>query len=354
MNTPSSPLDRAASIPQLRRLLADDVLQPDEVRHMEKQIRGQLPWKLWLDRGLLSLAVALIVSGIGYFFAHNWTHLTDTDKLGLAGGAVLIAFLGSLYAGADHFVGKLLLLAASLLVGVFIAVFGQIYQTGADTYELFQAWALLILPWVALGRFVPLWLFWIGLLNLTVGFYWPVSLNRPFGIFGVLDSEACFRAETISLFVLNFIALAIREGSSRTVKVPWLDRHWSAWILLAATLTPATCETIFEILQTWNWSTSANPSSVFIHCVLALVLYAALIGGIFAYFFRIHPSLPALSMAVLGACCVLITLAARVFVFNGGPDMAGVLMLMAIVILLIFGGGVFLLREISRHLPSTE
>ncbi len=128
---------------------------------MERRVRRDLPWKLWLDRGLLSLGVALVLAGIGYFFAHNWDHLTNNDKLGLAGGAVLVSLVGATWAGLDRFPGKLLLLAASALVGVYLAVFGQIYQTGADTYELFTGWAFLIFPWVALGRLMPLWILWL-------------------------------------------------------------------------------------------------------------------------------------------------------------------------------------------------
>ena len=221
METSTSSLDRPASIPLLRRLLAADALHLEEVKRMERRLRRELPWSLWLDRGLLILGVILIVAGIGYFFAHNWQHLTENDKLGLAGGSVLIAFLGAIYAGADRFLGKLLLLAASLLVGVFIAVFGQIYQTGADTYELFQAWALLILPWVVLGRFVPLWLIWLGLVNLAIGFYWPVSVYL---LLGSEQAESCFRYETLSLFALNLAALSLREWAGWS-KIAWLDRE---------------------------------------------------------------------------------------------------------------------------------
>ena len=105
---------------------------------MEERIRRGLPWRLWLDRGLLVLGVALIVAGIGYFFAHNWQHLTDDDKLGSAPGRSWRRLPVRSGLGRDRFIGKLLLLAASLLVGVFLAVFGQVYQTGADTYSLFS------------------------------------------------------------------------------------------------------------------------------------------------------------------------------------------------------------------------
>ena len=144
MKTLPSPLDRPASIPVLRRLLAAEALTSQEVEAMERQVRRDLPWKIWLDRGLLSLGIALILAGIGYFFAHNWDHLTDDDKLGMAGGAVLASLLGATWVGFDRFAGKLLLLAACALVGVYIAVFGQIYQTGADSYLLFTNWAFLI------------------------------------------------------------------------------------------------------------------------------------------------------------------------------------------------------------------
>ncbi|MBC8290414.1 MAG: DUF2157 domain-containing protein, partial [Planctomycetes bacterium] len=46
--------------------------------------------------------------------------------------------------------------------GVFLAVFGQVYQTGADEWLLFAGWAGLILPWTALSRFEALWILWLA------------------------------------------------------------------------------------------------------------------------------------------------------------------------------------------------
>ena len=304
MNTIPSPLDRPASIPILRRLLAANTLTTQEAETMESQVRRDLPWKTWLDRGLLSLGVVLILAGVGYFFAHNWDHLTNADKLGLAGGAVLVSLVGATCAGLDRFPGKLLLLAASALVGVYIAVFGQIYQTGADSYELFTAWAFLIFPWVALGRFMPLWIFWLGLLNLAVGFYWPVS---PF--FGALEGWEIFRHETISLLLLNGIALLLREGVERW-PFPWFDRGWSRLILLAATLVPASMETIGEILHTWD--SGVSNESAFIACGL----YAAFVLGLVLYYDRLRYSLPALAVTTLSTCTVLTFLVIRLLDFN--------------------------------------
>jgi len=341
MNTLPSPLDRPASIPVLRRLLAAKVLSLQEVEAMELRVRQDLPWKPWLDRGLLSLGVVLILAGIGYFFAHNWNGLTNADKLGLSAGAVLVSLAGATWAGLDRFSGKLLLLAASALVGVYIAVFGQIYQTGADSYELFTAWAFLIFPWVALGRFMPLWIFWLGLLNLACGFYWTVS---PF--ISDLENWDIFRSETISLTALNGIALLFREGVGRW-PLAWLDRGWSTLVLLAATIIPAAMETIGEILYTWDPSSSSR--SVFIACGL----YAVFVIGLGFYYSRWRYSLPALAIITLGTCTVLTFLAIRVLDFDQPNLNAGTWLVAGLIVLAIFGGGVLFLRtqRLSHQQP---
>ena len=333
MNTLPSPLDSPASIPILRRLLAANALTTQEAEAMEVQVRRDLPWKVWLDRGLLSLGVGLILAGVGYFFAHNWDHLTNADKLGLAGGAVLVSLVGATWAGLDRFPGKLLLLAASALVGVYIAVFGQIYQTGADSYELFTAWAFLIFPWVALGRFMPLWIFWLGLLNLALGFYWPVASYFD----ASFDGWEIFRHETISLLLLNGIALLLREGVERW-PFPRFDRGWSKLILLAATLVPVSMETIGEILHTWD--SGVSNESAFIACGL----YAAFVLGLVLYYDRLRYSLPALAVTTLSTCTVLTFLVIRLLDFNNPNLDGGRLLIAGLTVLAIFGGGVFFLR----------
>jgi len=331
MNT-SSPLDRPASIPVLRRLLDAKALSLPEAEGMEWQVRRDLPWKTWLDRGLLSLGVALIVAGIGYFFAHNWEQLTKTDKLGLAGGAVLLGLAAATWAGFDRFVGKLLLLAASALVGVFLAVFGQIYQTGAESYELFIAWAFLIFPWVALGRFMPLWLLWLALLNMALSLYWTVS-----PLFAVLDSWQLFQHEAISLILLNGLALLLREIVAGWPQ-PWFDRGWSRLILLAATVASAAVETIGEILHTWDYEAHCGDAW------LACLLFGAGVVALGLFYSRVRYSLPALAIVTLGACTVLTFLAIRVLDFNDADLHSGIWLVGGVTVLLIFGGGVFFLR----------
>lgn len=334
MNPAISPLDRPASAHGLRRLGQSGQLSPEEELRIETHIRRLLPWATWLDRGLLSLGVVLILAGIGYFFAHNWRQIGDTEKLVLAGGAVFLSFAAASWQGFDRFPGKLLLLAASALVGVFLAVFGQVYQTGADTYTLFTAWAFLIFPWVVLGRFMPLWMLWLAILNFATSFY---LLARPETF--LFESDDAFRSQVISLALLNGAALFLRELAN--LRAPdWFDRGWSRLLLLAGLWSPASLETISEILRSWGgYHGDSGPA------VAAFICYTALAAGLGSYYSRVRFSLPSLAMLTLGACTTLTFLAARVIDIDHADNSAGPLLFLGFIVLGIFGAGVFFLRS---------
>ncbi|MEM6456810.1 MAG: DUF2157 domain-containing protein, partial [Acidobacteriota bacterium] len=110
----------------------------------------------WLDHGLLFLGLGLALSGVVFFFAYNWEGMHRLVKLGLVEAGIAAAFSVAALSGLSGLRGKLALLTSSVLVGVCLAVFGQVYQTGADPWELFASWALLILPWTLLSRFQAL------------------------------------------------------------------------------------------------------------------------------------------------------------------------------------------------------
>jgi uncharacterized membrane protein len=134
-------------------------------------------WQLWISRLLLTNGVALLLASVIYFFAFNWARLSPMLKLGFIEAGLIISLGASLYYSLKHWAGKLFLLIASVLVGVFLAVFGQIYQTGADAYQLFIYWGLLILPWVLLARFAPLWSLWVVIANLGLMLCWVQQNN---------------------------------------------------------------------------------------------------------------------------------------------------------------------------------
>ena len=105
-----------------------------------------------VDRSLLFVGSSLVLAGVIFFFAYNWSRMNAIAKFGLIEVGLLLCVLAASNRGLDRLTGKVLLLAASVLVGVLLAVYGQVYQTGADAYETIVVWALLILPWVIVGR----------------------------------------------------------------------------------------------------------------------------------------------------------------------------------------------------------
>lgn len=128
-------------------------------------------WLAFLKLLFLSIGVSFTVAGIVFFFAYNWADLNKFVKLGLVEGLVLIVSLGTLFFKTNPLVKKILLTVAAVLVGASLAVFGQVYQTGANAYDFFLAWVLFISLWVIISHFAPLWIIYIALINTTIFLY---------------------------------------------------------------------------------------------------------------------------------------------------------------------------------------
>ena len=206
---------------------------------------GVLPtsgeWRGFLERLLLWLGVVALAAGMIFFLAYNWQDMGRYAKLGLAQGAIVIA-LGFVWRlGLERAAGKAALLAAALLTGALLALIGQIYQTGADTFELFAAWALAVLPWVLLGRFAALWILWLALVNLALALY--------FLTFGLLWGML-FAPEKLLwlLFGLNTIALAVWEAAAAG-GIEWLRERWAARLLATASGILVTALALFDIVE---------------------------------------------------------------------------------------------------------
>ncbi|MDY0205251.1 MAG: DUF2157 domain-containing protein [Pseudomonas sp.] len=122
----------------------------------------------FLSRVLLAFAVVLLCSGVIFFFAYNWDELSRHSKFAIAQAALLLSLLPLLRFNLQQPAAQAAICAASLLVGALLALVGQTYQSGADTYQLFLIWAVLITPWAVLARMPVLWLLLLVLLNLSL------------------------------------------------------------------------------------------------------------------------------------------------------------------------------------------
>jgi uncharacterized membrane protein len=103
-------------------------------------------WRTFGSRLLRGVGAGALVAGVVCFIAANWR------DFGIAGRFVLLQTLFLVAAGLAFWrppparLGAIAAFIAAFLSGCLLALYGQYYQTGADVYELFFAWALLALP----------------------------------------------------------------------------------------------------------------------------------------------------------------------------------------------------------------
>lgn len=212
---------------------------------------GALPtavqWRRFLDLMLLWLGSVMLAAAAIFFFAFNWDEMGRLGKIGLIEALIVATLIGLWRFGLESAVGKATLFAAALLTGGLFALIGQIYQTGADPWELFAVWAAAILPWALAGRLPALWVLWLALLNLAGSLYYTT-----FGIFfGML-----FAPERLMwmLFGLNTAALVVWEASA-AAGVEWLHERWSVRILATAS---GVLVTWLAMIDIFDWRESSH------------------------------------------------------------------------------------------------
>ena len=248
-------------------------------------------WQKLIYYLLITLGVSFTVSGIIFFFAFNWDEMPKFVKFGLIEALIIACIVVILKVNLDRTVKKIILSGAALLVGALFAVFGQVYQTGADSYSLFLVWAACILIWTIVGNFAPLWLIFMALLNITVFLYFS-----QIEYYGFL--------KPIFVFLLNVIFVVFVEVFShkKIIKRP-------TWLLNIAVLTAVIYISldIADILLTdFMRKKSASLEWDAILC-LVVGLSGLVAGGVYGYKSRnlFYLSSIGLSFLVIIACFLL-------------------------------------------------
>ncbi len=283
-------------------------------------------WRVFLERALLLLGTALVLSGVVFFFAYNWQDLHPFAKFGLLGGAILASFLAAWLRGLEGLSGQVALTATAVLVGALLAVYGQVYQTGADAYSLFLAWALLVTPWVLAARFPLLWLLLLALIDTALALYWSQ----------VLEPGAWPRA----LFWLGLSAL---QGSAwlagevlRRRGVGWLAERWPLRLLALATLF---CLTVPGVLTAADWRRAGGWDW------LALVLLAVVL----VLLLRRSSDLLVLTASLGSGVAVLTALAGNLLFDELDLESSGFLLLALVLLAELAAAARWLRRAVRRQ-----
>jgi len=222
-------------------------------------------WRIFIDRLLLWFGGLSLACAVTFFIAYNWGEIGRFAKFGLVQCSIVLAIASYWKIGAESLAGKIALLVGAILVGVLLALYGQTYQAGADTWQLFFTWCVLILPWALLGRFVAIWLLWFVLANLSLVLYYQAVPS-------VLD--VLFRSEMDLLWLLfcfNGVALLVWEYLIKFC--PWLSPRWALRLLATACGVSITWLALYAIFD--NAVTSSAGALVWLAwlCLMYFVYY---------------------------------------------------------------------------------
>lgn len=281
-------------------------------------------WRRFLDRLLLWLGALLLAAGVIFFFAYNWNDLPRLAKFALVEVLIVAALVTVWRTGVEHIAGKVALLAAALFVGALLALVGQTYQTGADTFELFAAWAALILPWVLAGRLAALWLVWLGLINLAAVLYFSTFGNLFGMLFGTYQMFwVLFGIDTLALVTWELLA----RRSAR-------DR-WAIRIVATASGALATALALYALLE-------AREADNF-----GLLAWAAYFVAAFFVYRRLILDVFVLAGGVLSVIVVVTTWLAT-SLLDSGDAAAASLFIGLVVIGLSAAGGLWLKQVVNE------
>jgi len=279
--------------------------------------------RLCLWGGALLLALAVV-----FFFAYNWADLHHFAKLGIAVMALLACVVAALAAQPTGRVWQAALVSAAVCVGALLALIGQIYQTGADIWELFAAWCALMLPFVLLARAWPGWLLCLLVANVCVLRLWSIGGTLQWGW------ESDTSTPLTLLLALNGCCCVLAVRYQR-----WMLAHPSHYVeRMAASLVVlwATVGAVLGILE--------------IEAFVGYIPLFMLLAGSALWWYR-TVRFDMVLLAVTLCCAVTIggCLLARLLWNGRGGDAFANFLIMAAYVLFASGSALNWLRNLSRQ-----
>ena len=334
---PLDPLDLAATPERLHALARAGVLPPtalEQASRLAVATPGPAAWRRFLSTVLLGFGSLLVLSGVIYFFAFNWQALHRFGKLGLVLAAITGACIAAWRLG-EGLAGQFALLFAAVLVGPLLAVYGQAYQTGADPYGLFLGWGVLILPWVVLARFSPLWLWLLLLVDTALILYWDQVVDR--------DGPSLL----LTLAGINGVAWAATEEFARR-GVAWLQGRWLPRVLAMMTVLPLLGPSVML---------AASPEKADTEELVALGLLAGVMGAVYLFHRRVRPELFLLTLCVLSVVTLITTFGGYLLfeqVDGDDLDALGAFFGLGLLVIAQVGLAVWWLRAEARDLEEAS
>jgi uncharacterized membrane protein len=283
-------------------------------------------WRTFIDHLLLWLGGLALAFAVMFFIAFNWDEIGRFAKFGLVEGLIVLAIVAYCKFDAHTVTSKVSLLVATILLGVLLALYGQTYQTGADPWQLFFNWALLMLPWALIGRFPAIWIVWVVLINTSIVLYHQTFRGALWMMF---DSEI---GMLWMAFFFNTLALVIWEFLAE--RWSWLSERWAIRLVAVGSGLPVAwlaLHSIFELRE-------ANDLSVLVWAIWLALIY-------FVYR-RIRPDLFMLAGGCLSGITISVSFMGKHMLKNGD---AGAFLFLAMLVIGMGAGAAFWLKNVHQE-----
>jgi len=287
---------------------------------------SQEEWGNYLSKLLLWLGSIAIALAVIFFVAFNWENVGRFAKFSLIQGLLIAVIAAYFFFKEKPLAQKVLLTVASLLTGALMALYHQTYQTGADPWQLFFTWGILIIPWAVAARFASLWFIQVFLLNLSLFLYLYTSDNL-FGLVFATDASLLWL-----LFVFNAIILFVWELAAR--KFDYLTPRWPVRMIALAS------GVAISFLCLWAIFDSDEVSS------FAFLVWVLTMAGVFFVYRKLRPDLFILTMACLSGIIIITSFVSYHLLRDSNE---GGLLLIALLVIGLASGSAFWLRKVNKE-----
>jgi uncharacterized membrane protein len=282
----------------------------------------------WLPRGVAVLGAALGGLGVMFWIAANWDTLSRFGRFALLQALVVVMCAGAIWRPRAR---APLGLIAILGTGALFAYFGQTYQTGADPWQLFAIWAVLMLPLCVALRSDVTWTPWAIVAMTGISLWVHASLGQRWFV----------RPDNLQIHGIGWIAalllVAALSGPARRFTGAG---EWSLRTAVTLTVVMVTTTALFGLF-------ASTVTSHYWLGVLLLALAAALLAS---SFFDIY----ALSAVALGLNTLVVAGMARAL-FNGrSGDAIGTLLLIGLLAAGLLAATVAGVLRVSRQHAAKE
>ena len=212
----------------LDRLTASGVLSAEQRLAGRQLSRVNHVWQKLAGHILIAFAIGHLLAAIIFFFAFNWAAMSGMIKLTVIGTGLVISLAGHAIWPRPTLISQIMGISATVLTGVLFAVIGQIYQTGADAWQLFALWTLLSAPLALMAGqaiHLTLWLIIANTAWLTFAAQYAIPLD-------LLTEETSIALGGVAMWGL----LIGRDYLIARPNLSWLAPQWTRILLTLAAI----------------------------------------------------------------------------------------------------------------------